>query len=108
MRLVMAFVALGVAMAYLHERPVWQRIILLVSTVPIAIFCNVVRVTLTGFIYVLIDPRYAQGIYHDMLGMAMLPLAFGLYGFLAWFMSSLFIDESQIGHKEVMICRRGA
>jgi len=34
MRLLMAFVALGVAMAYLHRRPVWQRIILLASTVP--------------------------------------------------------------------------
>jgi exosortase len=94
MRLLMAFLALGVAMAYLHYRPLWQRIILLVSTVPIAILCNIVRVTVTGFIYVLIHPKYAQGIYHDMLGIAMLPLAFGLYGALAWFLSSLFIDES--------------
>jgi exosortase len=94
MRLLMAFVALGVAMAYLHERPLWQRLILLASTVPIAIFCNIVRVTATGFIYILIHPKYAQGVYHDMLGLAMLPLAFGLYGFLAWFMSSLFVHES--------------
>jgi exosortase len=83
MRLLMAFLALGVAMAYLHYRPVWQRIILLATTIPIAILCNIVRVTVTGFIYVLIHPRYTQGIYHDMLGMAMLPLAFGLYGSLA-------------------------
>jgi exosortase len=94
MRLLTAFLALGVAMAYLHYRPFWQRIILLVSTVPIAIFCNVVRVTITGFIYVLIHPKYTQGVYHDMLGIAMLPLAFGLYGLLAWFMSSLFIEET--------------
>lgn len=37
MRLLMAFVALGVAMAYLHERPLWQRLILLASTVPISL-----------------------------------------------------------------------
>ena len=36
MRLLMAFLALGVAMAYLHERPLWQRAVLLISTVPIA------------------------------------------------------------------------
>ena len=69
--------------------------ILLVSTVPIAIFCNIIRVTCTGFIYVFINPKYTQGIYHDMLGMAMLPLAFLMYGFLAWFMSSLFIEEGK-------------
>lgn len=106
MRLLMAFVALGVAMAYLYERAFWQRIILLASTVPIAILCNVVRVTITGFIYVLIHPMYAQGIYHDMLGMAMLPLAFGLYGFLAWFMSSLFTDEPERIREDVIIRRR--
>jgi len=97
MRLLMAFLALGVAMAYLHYRPIWQRVVLLVSIIPIAIFCNIVRVTVTGFIYVMIHPQYAQGIYHDMLGMAMLPLAFGLYGLLAQFMSSLFVEEGSLG-----------
>jgi exosortase len=106
MRLLMAFLALGVAMAYLHYRPLWQRIILLVSTVPIAIFCNIVRVTVTGFIYVLIHPKYAQGIYHDMLGIAMLPLAFGLYGVLAWFMSSLFIDESDVITEDIVVRKK--
>jgi exosortase len=96
MRLLMAFLALGVAMAYLHYRPVWQRLVLLASTVPIAIFCNIVRVTVTGFIYILIDPKYAQGIYHNILGLAMLPLAFGLYGVLAWFMSNLFVEEAVV------------
>jgi exosortase len=107
MRLLMAFVALGVAMAYLHERPIWQRLVLLVSTVPIAILCNVVRVTVTGFIYVLWDPRYAQGIYHDMLGMAMLPLAFAMYGGLAWFMGNLISEEEEAAVVRDVIVRRG-
>jgi len=105
MRLLMAFMALGVAMAYLHYRPTWQRIILLVSTVPIAILCNIIRVTVTGFIYILGDPQYAQGIYHDMLGMAMLPLAFGLYGFLAWFMENLFAEEATASQAKDVIIR---
>jgi len=106
MRLLMAFLALGVAMAYLHYRPIWQRIILLASTIPIAIFCNIVRVTATGFIYILIHPKYAQGIYHDLLGMAMLPLAFGFYGFLAWFMSNLFIEEGGAVTEDIVVHRR--
>jgi len=105
MRLLMAFLALGVVMAYLHQRPLWQRLVLLVSTIPIAIFCNIVRVTVTGFIYVLIHPKYTQGIYHDALGLMMLPLAFGLYGFLAWFMSSLFIEDSDIISEDIVVRR---
>jgi exosortase len=107
MRLLTAFLALGVAMAYLHYRPIWQRIILLVSIIPIAIFCNTVRVSVTGFIYVLIHPRYTQGIYHDVLGIAMLPLAFGLYGFLAWFMSSLFVEET-LSSEDIVVRKRDA
>ncbi len=94
-RLLTAFLALGVLMAYLHERPIWQRMVLLASTAPIAIVCNIVRVTITGFIYIFLDPQYAQGIYHDMLGLAMLPLAFGLYWSLAWFLSNLFVEETE-------------
>jgi exosortase len=105
MRLLMAFLALGVAMAYLHYRPAWQRIILLASTVPIAVLCNIIRVTVTGSIYIFIGPQYAQGIYHDFLGLAMLPLAFGIYGLLARFMSSLFIEES-IHVSEDIVVRR--
>jgi exosortase len=106
MRLLMAFLALGVAMAYLHYRPVWQRLVLLGSTIPIAILCNIVRVTATGFIYILADPEYAQGIYHNILGLAMLPLAFGMYGFLAWFMSSLFVEEDRVV-EDIVVGRRG-
>ncbi len=106
MRLLLAFMALGVAMAYLHERKLWQRLVLVTSTVPIAILCNIVRVTVTGFIYILIHPKYAQGIYHDMLGMAMLPLAFGLYGLLALFMANLFIDESDAITEDIVVRRR--
>lgn len=102
MRLLMAFVALGVAMAYLHDRPIWQRLVLLASTMPIAILCNVVRVTTTGMIYVLWDPRYAQGVYHDMLGLLMLPLAFGLYGGLAWLMNNLFMED-QTPQPEIIV-----
>ena len=106
MRLLMAFLALGVAMAYVHERPGWQRAVLLLSTVPIAIFCNMVRVTATGLLYVLVDPRFTQGIYHDLLGLAMLPLAFGLYGLLAWFMASLFVEEGEQAGTEVIVRKR--
>ena len=49
MRLMMAFVTLGVAMAYLGDRPAWQRVIMVIFCVSIAVLCNTIRVTTTGF-----------------------------------------------------------
>ncbi len=106
MRLLMAFLALGVAMAYLYHRPLWQKLVLLASTIPIAILCNCVRVVITGYIYVFIDQKYAQGVYHDMLGLAMLPLAFLLYGALDLFMSKLFVDEETEIKEDVIIRKK--
>jgi exosortase len=106
MRLLLAFLALGVAMAYLHERPIWQRVVLLLSTIPIAILCNVIRVTVTGFIYIFIGAEYTQGFYHDALGMGMLPLAFCLYGLLAYFMSQLFKEETSVVTADIIVRKR--
>jgi len=46
LHLLFAFVALGVMMAYIYRRPFWQRAIIMGSSVPIAVFCNFIRVTL--------------------------------------------------------------
>ena len=108
MRLLMTFVALGVAMAYLYWRPIWQRLVLLASTVPIAIFCNFVRVTITGLIYIFGNPEYAKGIWHTMLGLVMLVLAFFLYGGLAWLMSNLLVDEDDTIEENVIIAKKSS
>ncbi len=94
MRLLRTFVALGVAMAWLEKRPASHRIVLLLSTVPIAIICNMLRVLLTGMIHIYIGAQYAEGMLHTMLGLVMLGLAFVMYGGLAWIMNNLFYEES--------------
>jgi hypothetical protein len=43
-----------------------------------------------------------------MLGMAMLPLAFGMYGFLAWFMGNLISEEDELAGVRDVVVRRGA
>lgn len=103
----MAFLALGVAMAYLHQRPLVQRVGLLLATLPIAILCNIVRVTVTGFLYVFVHPRFTQGMYHDALGFAMLPLAFAMHGSFLWFMNSLF-ESADLDGEHPAVVKRGA
>ena len=102
MRLLLAFVALGVAMAYLEYRPIVHRVVLLVSTIPIAIFCNVMRVLLTGIIHIFIGAEYAAGTLHTIMGMVMLGVAFGLYGLLAWIMNRLVVEDD---HGDVLLVR---
>lgn len=92
MRSLMAFLALGVALAYLAERAVWQRIILVVAAVPVAILCNVIRVTITCSMFALDKPELGQDFMHEFMGMVMLIPAALLLWLLSWLLQSLFIE----------------
>jgi len=94
MRLMMTMSALGVAMAFIHERPIWQRLIMILACVPIAIFCNIIRVTTTGFFYVFGLRDLARGFWHTMLGLGMLAIAFSLYGAISYVLQHLFVDDT--------------
>ncbi|MGH7128036.1 MAG: exosortase/archaeosortase family protein [Planctomycetaceae bacterium] len=50
--MLMTFVALSAAVALLIRRPLWERTVVLLSAVPIALIANVVRVASTGLMHV--------------------------------------------------------
>jgi exosortase len=93
MRSTVTLCAVGVAVAFMSERPTWQRIVLVLSCVPIATFCNFIRVTVTCWLHVFVDPKYASGQYHMMLGMVVIGLAFGIFSALGWVLSRLVTEE---------------
>ena len=95
MRLMMSFVTLGIAMAYLGDRPLWQRIVMIISCIPIAVFCNMIRVFITGTLYVYGYQDMAQGTVHGLLGLAMLPIALGLFALVGWVLGNLFVDSDE-------------
>jgi exosortase len=95
MRLMMAFVTLGIATAYLGDRPAWQRLLMAAACIPIAVLCNVIRVTLTGVLTVFQMGDFAQGTPHELLGLAMLPIALAMFAATSWVLKHLFVEEPE-------------
>ena len=95
MRLLMAFMALGVAMAYLGDRPLWQRVVLVAAGVPIAILCNVIRVTITCSMYVWDRPELGQDFMHTFTGIIMLGPALLLLWLLGLLLRALFVEVEE-------------
>jgi exosortase/archaeosortase family protein len=50
LHLLIAFVALGVLMAYVWKHPLWERILIIASSIPIAVLCNVIRIFLMAVV----------------------------------------------------------
>lgn len=92
MRSTITLCALGVAVAFMSERPTWQRIVLVAACVPIATFCNFIRVTVTSYLYIFVDAKYASGTYHTMLGLLVILLAFSIFSGVGWLLSRLVVD----------------
>jgi exosortase len=76
MRQLTGFLALTTAVAYLTARPVWHRVVVVASALPIALSANIARVMLTGYIMHFVNPRFALGTFHTLEGL--LILGFGL------------------------------
>lgn len=92
MRLLWAFLALGVAMAYLDDKPIAQRVVLVASAIPIAILCNIIRVTITCLMYYVDKEELGKDFMHYFTGVAMLVPAFLMLWLLAWIMRNMFVE----------------
>lgn len=94
MRMLMAFLALGVALAFLFPRFWWQRLIMIALAAPIAIFVNALRIAVLGWVH-LIDPELAQDDAHLLIGMFMLIPAAGLLMLVGWCLDKIVIMEGK-------------
>jgi len=92
MRMLMAFLALGVAMAYTGLHRNWQRAIVIFMGVPTAIFVNILRVVSLAML-ALIDTDFAAGNFHSFVGLIWLLPAFLMYLGVIWLVRHLVVEE---------------
>ncbi len=93
MRSLMTFISVGAAVAFLSGRPLWQKIVITLSAIPIAIFCNVMRVAGQGILDHYVSQQLSESFAHQFVGMVMLIPAFFLILLVGWVLDQLFIEE---------------
>jgi exosortase len=92
MRSLMTFVSIAAAVAFLSARPLWQKLLIVVSAVPIAIFCNVMRVAGQGLLDHYVSTGWSDGFAHSFAGVVMLIPALFLILLVAYILDNLFIE----------------
>jgi exosortase len=90
--MLITFFALSAAVALVLARTWTERMVLFASAVPIAVLTNVLRITLTGVLYVTAGSGVARVVYHDLAGWLMMPLALAMLWLELKFLANLFID----------------
>ena len=77
LRMLMVFFALSTAVALLMRKPLWERLVVCASAVPIALLTNLLRIVVTAVLYDTAGKEIAEAVFHDLAGWLMMPLALG-------------------------------
>lgn len=69
------FFAISTAFSVLAPGPLWQKLLLAASAVPIALIANITRITVTGVMHETVGHKAADLVFHDLAGWLMMPFA---------------------------------
>ena len=111
--MLLSFVTLITAVVLLaRDRPMWERVALLVSTIPIALASNILRIVVTAWGYYALGPKstvnYGFGkttigdLGHDAAGWGMMPIALGLVWLEMRILSWLIVPDHPVSDKAMV------
>ena len=87
-RSIAAFTVLSVVFAYVLDKGWRRRIILLASSVPLALFTNIVRITCTGILAHHYGSAIADSFFHEFSGLAIF-----VFGFVLLLLEFILLDR---------------
>ncbi len=93
--MLMVFAALTFGCMMVVDRPLWYRAILSVSWPVIAVISNVFRIVTTGGLLALGFEKLADITFHDLAGLAMMPVGLLLLWVEMWYLDRLIVLESE-------------
>jgi exosortase D (VPLPA-CTERM-specific) len=68
LRYLIPLIVMGILVAYFFRTALWKRMVLVISTMPLAVFTNSMRVALTGVISEIWGTKAAEGFFHYFSG----------------------------------------
>jgi exosortase len=95
LRMVTAFFVISGLVVLLIKRPLWEKIVVFASSLPIALLCNTVRLTITAMAFTVLDGEQWEKIFHDFGGYAMMPLAIAIVVAELWLLRKLTTAPTQ-------------
>jgi exosortase len=92
--MLIVFFALSTGVALVVRRPRWEKGAIILSAIPIALFANVLRITVTGVLFRTVSDQAADAFFHDAAGWLMMPLALMLLGLELWVLNRLLVSPT--------------
>jgi len=89
LRMITAFFVISGLVVLIIKRAWWEKLIVLASSLPIALICNTTRLTITALAFTVLSGEHWEKIFHDFGGYAMMPLALAVIVAELWLLAKL-------------------
>ena len=89
LRIFIGIAALAFAYVVIVRRQWWERVLLVLSVIPIALLANAARVVTTGLLFQYVSSETARKFSHDAAGWFMIPFAALLFTLMLWYLAKL-------------------
>ncbi len=94
LRYLFPLIVLGILMAYFFRSRWWKKGLIVLSTIPITIFTNSLRIALTGILSQKFGTKAVEGFFHDFEGWLIFMVAFALLALEMLILAKLFPEPS--------------
>jgi exosortase len=95
LRMVLAFFVVSGLVALLIKRAWWEKMIIIASSLPIALICNTLRLTITAIAFTVLNGEKWEKAFHDFGGYAMMPLALAVIVAELWLLNKLTVIPNE-------------
>ncbi len=96
LKMLVTFAAFSVGAVLLMERSRFEKLMVLLGIIPIAIVSNVLRITATGLSYLIVSNKSAEFL-HDVYGYLMMLMGLALLALEVWVLKKLVLDPDSSG-----------
>ena len=103
MRMLTVFIAISAATMVVTKRSVWEKLVILMSAIPIALICNIARIVATALGHHYFGQETADLIFHDLSGWLMMPSAMVLLYLLLKLLDWLFVPAPEAKDKLAIV-----
>ena len=95
LKMMVTFAAFSVGAVLMMRRSRFEKLMVLLGIVPIAVLTNVLRITATGVSFSNVSDKGAQDFLHDMHGWLMMPVGLALLAVEVWALKKLVVDDNR-------------
>lgn len=94
LKMLVTFAAFGGGAVLILNRTWFEKFMIVLGIVPIAVVTNILRITATGIVYTFSSDKGTQEFVHDAAGLMMMPVGLGFLALQLWILKRLIVPST--------------